>query len=149
MKAPIIARALGIAFFAAGVLGFVPYVTVPHGIADPWVTLDANYVFIAGIFPVNVVHDGLHMLFGIWGIGASTSFKASVRFCRVVAWVYFILVVLGAIPIFNTLFGIAPIYGWDVLLHFVIALLALYGGYGAGRLQDESEPEPIIAPPPL
>ncbi|HEY1976840.1 MAG TPA: DUF4383 domain-containing protein [Candidatus Baltobacteraceae bacterium] len=142
MKAPMIARVLGIAFLLAGILGFVPYVTVPADLTAQWVTLGANYGFLGGLFPVNVVHDLIHVLFGVWGLAASGKFAASVRYCRAIAWIYAILVVLGAIPITNTVFGIVPIYGFDVLLHLVVALLAFYGGYGAGRY----EPTPLEAP---
>ena len=44
------------------------------------------------------------------------------------------LVVLGSIPITNTLFGAVPIYGWDVGL-LLVALVALYGGFGAGSYE--------------
>ena len=142
MKAPAIARVLGIAFIAAGVLGFVPYVTLPAGLTAEWVTLNADYGFLVAIFPVNAVHDALHLLLGIWGLAASGTFAGAVRYCRAIAWIYIGLTVLGAIPITNTLFGVAPIYGWDVLLHAVVALLALYGGYGAGRIEPVTqEPE--------
>jgi hypothetical protein len=143
MKADVIARTLGIAFFVAGCLGFVPYVTLPHSMADPYLQIDANYGFLAALFPVNILHDALHMLFGIWGLGASTSFTSSVRYCKWIAWIYLVLVVLGSIPLTNTLFGAVPIYGFDVLLHALVALLALYGGYGAGRIP----PEPVAELP--
>ena len=139
MKAPLIARVLGVAFFLAGILGFVPVVTVAAGPTDQWVTLGANYGFLAALFPVNIVHDVVHLVFGIWGIAASWSFKSAVSYCRAVTWVYFALVILGAIPITNTLFGIAPIYGYDIALHAIVAFAALYGGYGAGRFEAETE----------
>lgn len=142
MKAPGIARILGIAFLLAGILGFAPYVTVPPDLTAQWLTLNANYGFLAGVFPVNVAADLIHVLFGVWGLAASGAFASSVRYCRSIAWIYAVLVVLGAIPITNTLFGVAPIYGYDVALHFVVALLAFYGGYGAARY----EPTPLGAP---
>lgn len=142
MKAPAIARVLGFAFLLAGILGFAPFVTVPADLTAQWVTLNANYGFLAAIFPVNAVHDLIHVLFGVWGIAAASKFAAAVRYCRFIAWIYGLMVLLGAIPITNTLFGIVPIYGYDVVLHFVVALLALYGGYGAGRY----EVTPLEAP---
>lgn len=148
MKAPAIARVLGIAFLVAGILGFVPYVTVPADLTAQWVTLNANYGFIATLFPVNVVHDVLHLLLGIWGLVASGAFAASVRYCRFIAWIYAALVVLGAIPITDTLFGVAPIYGYDVALHLVVALLAFYGGYGAGRFESTPLGAPGASTPP-
>lgn len=148
MKAPVIARVLGIAFIFAGILGFVPYVTMPAGLTAEWVTLNANYGFLAGLFPVNAVHDLIHVLLGVWGIAASGKFRAAVRYCKSVAWLYGLLVVLGAIPITNTLFGVAPIYGYDVALHLVVALLAWFGGYGAGRLESTPLEAPVASTPP-
>lgn len=149
MKAPGIARVLGIAFLLAGILGFAPYVTVPADLSAQWVTLDASYGFLAAVFPVNVVHDLIHVLFGIWGLAASGTFAASVRYCRSIAWIYTVLAILGAIPITNTLFGIVPIYGYDVALHFAVALLAFYGGYGAARYESTplGAPAESIHPP--
>ena len=135
MKAPAIARILGIAFLAAGIDGFVPQLTLPAGLTAQWVTLGAEYGFLAGLFPVNVVHDALHLLFGIWGLVASGSFPAAVRYCKTIACVYIVLVIVGAIPLMGTLFGVMPVYGWDIALHAVIAFVALYGGYGAGRFE--------------
>lgn len=148
MKAPGIARVLGLAFLLAGVLGFTPYVTVPADLTAQWVTLNASYGFLAGIFPVNVVHDLIHVLFGIWGLIAAGTFAAAVRYCRSIAWIYLVLTVLGAIPITNTLFGIAPIYGYDAALHFVVAALAFYGGYGAARFETTPLGAPAGSTPP-
>jgi hypothetical protein len=150
MKAPVIARVLGLAFLIAGILGFAPYVTVPAGSTAQWLTLNANYGFLVALFPVNVVHDLVHALFGIWGLVASAgTFAAAVRYCRAIGWIYSLLVVLGAIPITNTLFGVVPIYGYDVVLHLGVALLAIYGGYGAGRyeaMQPEAPAESTHRP---
>lgn len=148
MKAPLIAKILGIAFLAAGVLGFAPYVTVPADLTAEWVTLNANYGFIAGLFPVNVVHDLIHIVLGIWGLAAAATFAGAVRYLRSIAWIYGVLVVLGAIPITNTLFGVAPIYGFDVALHLLVALLAFYGGYGAGRFESTPLTAPGASSPP-
>lgn len=139
MKAPGIARVLGMAFLLVGILGFAPFVTVPADLTAQWLTLNAGYGFLGGVFPVNVAGDLIYVVFGIWGLVASGTFAAAVRYCRAVAWIYGLLVVLGAIPITNTLFGAVPIYGYDVALHFVVALSALYGGYGAGRYEPKPQ----------
>ena len=81
------------------------------------------------------MHDLIHIAIGGWGVLASFGFKPSVIYLRSVACFYLLLVVLGAIPITNTLFGAVPIYGWDVGLHLLVALVALYGGFGAGSLE--------------
>lgn len=148
MKAPGIARVLGIAFVLAGILGFAPYVTVPADLTAQWVTLNASYGFLGGVFPVNSIHDLIHVLFGVWGLVASGTFAAAVRYCRSISWLYAVLAVLGTIPITNSLFGVVPIYGYDVALHFAVALLAFYGGYGAGRYEPTPQAAPAASIPP-
>lgn len=130
-----LARILGGVFVVLGIVGFLPWVTAPADMTSQYVTLGAKYGFALGLFPVNAVHDALHLIFGGWGLIASLRFRAAVRYCRWVSWIYGILVIVGAIPITNTLFGIAPIYGHDIWLHALIALAALYGGYGRATIE--------------
>lgn len=137
MKAPGLARIIGVAFLFAGALGFAPWATVPAPLGLPYINLDGYYGLIFGIFAVNGAHDLIHILIGGWGVIASFGFKPSVLYLRAIACLYVLLVVLGAIPITNTLFGAVPIYGWDIALHLVVALLALYGGFGAGAIESK------------
>jgi Domain of unknown function (DUF4383) len=138
MKAPGFARIIGILFLAAGALGFVPWVTSPAPLSLTYINLAGHYGLLFGAFAVNDAHDFIHIFIGGWGILASFGFKSSVLYLRVVACLYLLLVVLGAIPITSTLFGAVPIYGWDVGLHLIVALVALYGGFGAGSLAEEA-----------
>jgi hypothetical protein len=140
MNAQLLARLLGIVFFLAGVAGVVPWSSSPAPFDANVITLDQYYRFIFGMLPVNLVHDGLHALLGVWGLLAGSNFRASVGYLRFVAVFYLFIVILGIIPITNTLFGAVPIYGWDVLLHLVAVLIAAYGGFGAGSIQ-QTEPE--------
>jgi hypothetical protein len=148
MKAPLIARILGIAFLIATMSAAVPFAVTGAGPGDEYIQLTSGYGFLAGIFPVNGAHDLLHGIFAVWGIAASFSFASSVRYCRWVTWTYALLTILGAIPITNTLFGAVPIYGYDIWLHAAIALFAAYGAYGAARLETPLE-EPLLPPPGL
>ncbi|HTU83327.1 MAG TPA: DUF4383 domain-containing protein [Candidatus Acidoferrales bacterium] len=145
MKAPAIARVIGALFLLAGVAAVLPFVTTPAGPSDEYLQLGAGYGFVAGIFAVNAVHDVVHAIVGVWGILASFSFAAAVRYCRWTAWIFGALALLGLIPITDTVFGVVPLYGYDVILHAVVAVLALYGGYGAGRLAAAHED---ALPPP-
>jgi hypothetical protein len=138
MNAPVIARIFGLLFLVAGVAGFLPWVAPNAPFDARVVTWDTYYRMLFGIFPVNVAHDALHLLFGVWGLAAAVNFKAAVFYCRAVTWIYLVLVIFGIIPILNTLFGVAPVYGWDVGLHFVTTLFAAYGGYGRGSLREEA-----------
>ena len=137
MNAPLIARMLGLLFAVAGVLGLLPWTSPAAPFDAPVESIDIQYRLIGGIFAVNVAHDAVHLLFGLWGLLAGSRWGASVVYLRCVTWIYLLLALFGMIPYFPlyTLFGIAPIYGWDALLHVVIAIVAAYGGYGRGSIQ--------------
>ena len=137
MNAPVIARVFGILFLLTGIAGFLPWFAPAAPPDAPVVSLDLMYRMLFGIFPVNVAHNAVHVIFGLWGLAAAGSFKGGVFYCRCVMWIYLLLVIFGIIPLMNTLFGVAPIYGWDIGLHFVTVLLCAYGGYGRGSQEEE------------
>ena len=110
-----LARVFGAIFIVVGALGFVPAL-VPGG-------------NLLGLFPVNAVHNLVHVGLGVWGVIAGASLAASLIYFRGIAIVYGVLSVLGLIPATNTLFGLAPIHGADVVLHAVLALIAAYLGF--------------------
>ncbi len=119
MNAPTLARILGSLFFVAGIAGFLPWTAVAAPPDAPVISLDVLYRFIGGVLPVNAAVDALYLIFGVWGAIAAIRFGSAVAYCRIVTWFYLPLVVLGALPVFAfyTLFGAAPIFGWDVALH--------------------------------
>jgi hypothetical protein len=138
MKAPAFSRLFGVLFLLVGALGFAPWATSPAPLGAQYLALGGNYGFIFGLFAVNGAHDLVHILVGGWGVLASFGFRGSVIYLRFLACFYLLLVVLGTIPITGTLFGAVPIYGWDVGLHLLVALVALYGGFGAGAIPADA-----------
>jgi len=110
-----LARVFGGLFITVGLLGFVPPL-VPDG-------------NLLGLFPVNAVHNLVHIGLGVWGVVAGMSLAAAVIYFRGISIVYGLLAVLGLIPATHTLFGLAPIHGADVILHGVLALAAAYLGF--------------------
>lgn len=85
---------------------------------------------LLGMFPVNLVHNVVHLLFGIWGLAASRSLRATRLYGRVGASIYVVLAVLAFVD--PTGFGIVPIGGNDIWLHTVLAAgLAFIGFAGA------------------
>lgn len=137
MRVPTFARIYGIVFLLVGIAGFIPGITAPHEHAG--LTVEASSGLLFGLFPVNVLHNIVHIAFGLWGIAASGSLHAARTYARVVAVAYALLTVLGLIPATNTTFGLVPIYGHDVWLHALLAAVAAYFGF------MHREIEPIAA----
>src|SRR5690625_1734613 len=95
---------IGLAFLAAGILGFVPALLTP----DPTtpLALEGMHGRLFGLFPVNWLHNLVHLAVGVWGLAATRSFTNSVSFSRGLAIIYGILAVMGLFPVLNTVFGL-------------------------------------------
>jgi len=117
----------GIVFLVVGVAGFIPGITTPH--THPEVTAQSGLGLLFGLFPVNLLHNIVHVLFGIWGIAAARSLGGARTYFRAVAVIYAILGVMGLIPALRSTFGLIPLYGNDIWLHFLLAAVAAYFGF--------------------
>jgi len=123
------ALVFGIVFLAVGLLGFVPGMVHPP-MGDHNVTMTQGYGDLLGLFPVNMLHNVVHILFGVWGVLASRGSLGGARnYARGVAIIYAVLTVLGLLDATNTTFGLIPIYGNDVWLHALLAIVAAYFGW--------------------
>ena len=125
------ALAYGIVFLLVGILGFFPPLLAPFGPSDPELAVTATSGLLLGLFPVNVLHNLVHVAFGIWGIVVWRSVVRSRFYAQAVAVVYAILVVMGFIPGLNTTFGLIPLHGHDIWLHLILAGVAAYFGFVA------------------
>jgi hypothetical protein len=124
----------GIVFLLVGIAGFVPgLVTPPQAGPDPTVATGFGRLF--DLFPVNVLHNLVHLAFGVWGLAAYRTFSAARLYAQGVAVIYAILTVMGLIPLLNTTFGLIPLYGHDVWLHAVLAIVAAYFGWATVRAE--------------
>lgn len=131
------ARIYGIVFLVVGVAGFVPGVTQPH--VHPDLAVEAGSGLLFGLFPVNALHNLVHLVFGAWGLFAGRSVGNARLYARVVAIAYGLLTLMGMIPATNTTFGLVPIYGHDIWLHALLAIIAAYFGFAY------REPSPAAA----
>jgi hypothetical protein len=82
---------------------------------------------LLGVFPINGLHNLVHLLIGFGGVLAFVLGRsASVVYARVVGTLYIALGILGVF--FPTGFGLVPIGGADIALHLVMGTLALWAG---------------------
>ena len=130
------ALVFGIVFLLVGIAGFIPGLLAAPAEGDPALAIEAAHGRLMGLFPVNVVHDLIHIAFGIWGIVAYRTLAAARLYAKSVAVIYALLVVMGFIPVLNTTFGLAPIHGHDIWLHALLAIVAAYFGF----FRSDSEP---------
>lgn len=132
MNTRTMAMIFGIVFLIVGAGGFVPGLTdMGHAghAGDAGVTVKSFFGYELGMFPVNVLHSIVHLLFGVWGLLASRSFGGARGYFKSVAVIYAVLTVMGLVPALYTTFGLIPLYGMDVALHAALALVAAYFGF--------------------
>jgi hypothetical protein len=116
-----VAMVFGVAFLLFAALGLV----LPGGMgmeADPDPAPD-----LLGLFPVNLLHNLVHLTFGVWGVLAARTFSAAKAYCRMSGAIYVVLMVLGFIVPDG--FGLVPLGGNDPWLHLVLAAGLLYFGF--------------------
>ncbi len=119
MSARQFAQVFGAIYLIVGILGFIP----------PLVSNGA----LLGIFPINYLHDVVHIVLGLWGLLSAGSMVRAVTFCRAFAAVLLILGVYGLFGWSSPLptDGLVPLGGYDSLLHLASGLIAAYFGWGA------------------
>lgn len=125
------AMVFGLIFLVVGVLGFVPQAMQPPPAGHEGLTMTQNHGMLLGLFHVNMVHNVVHILIGLWGLMSAGRFASAVTFCKGLAVVYALLAVLGLFPQTSMLFGMAPLEGNNVFLHAGVALLAAIVGWSA------------------
>ena len=121
------AMVFGIVFLLAGLSGF--FAAPPPPDAPP-LQIAHGHGLALGLFPVNTLHNLVHLLFGALGLAASGgAILAARQYFQVVAISYALLVVLGLLPATQTLFGLVPLWGNDIWLHGGLAVVAGYFGF--------------------
>ena len=124
------AMILGVVFVLVGVLAFIPGLNRADPVGAPTLTVTGpGHGYLLGLFHVNVLHNLVHVIFGILGIVMARNAVNAVLYCRIVAVAYGLLTIMGIVPGLNTTFGLIPIHGANVLLHAFIAIAATYYGF--------------------
>ncbi len=120
---------MGLLFVFVGIFAFVPGVTAPPTSMDPSLAVESFHGRLFGLFPVNLLHNLVHLGLGVWGLVAAKDVAKSLLYCRSAAIIYLVLAVMGFVPGLNTLFGLLPLHGHDIWLHIILALPLAYFGF--------------------
>ncbi len=116
-----IAMVFGVVFLLIAIVGFIG----PGGMA---MTVDPPGMLF-GMFPVNMLHNVVHLLFGIWGLAASRSWSGAKSYTQIGGVIYLILAICGYfIP---NGFGLVPLGGNDIGLHVFLGLALAAAGFTA------------------
>lgn len=136
MRLRYFALVVGILFLLLGILGFIPgLLSLPA--SAPGLKVSMGYGYLFGIFPVNLVHNLIHLAIGVWGIIAYGR-ELNVRlFARSMAICLGLLAILGLIPVTKMLFGLVPLFSHNIWFHALIAAIAAYFGWFRKRKAED------------
>ncbi|EMY32257.1 hypothetical protein D477_021098 [Arthrobacter crystallopoietes BAB-32] len=125
------ALVVGAAFLLVGILGFVPGVTV--NISELSFAGHHSGALLLGIFQVSVLHNIVHLLFGVGGLALSRSRTAAKAYLVWGGAVYLVLGLYGLLIGHGTPANFVPVNTADNWLHFVLGVAMIGLGTVLGR----------------
>jgi hypothetical protein len=114
---------LGAIYVVVGIVGFIPGLVTgspPAGMASAQGNL-------LGIFPVNTLHNIVHLAIGAALLYGSTNTSAAISVARIIGVAYVVVGLLGFVA--PDTFGLMPIGGADIFLHLATAAILLAIGF--------------------
>jgi hypothetical protein len=143
-----LALLFGVAALGAGVLGFIPGITQDLG--DIKFAGKDSPAELLGIFQVSILHNIVHMLFGIAGIALSRTTANARMYLMYAGVLYVVLFVYGFLADADSDANFVPINNADDWLHLALAA-GLLGSWFISRSGDElttDRPATTTPPPP-
>jgi hypothetical protein len=125
---------VGIAFLLVGILGFIPGVT--ENFDDMTFAGQESGAELLGVFQVSVLHNLVHVLFGVVGIAAATRHSWSRSFLIVGGIVYLALWIYGLAVDPESDANFVPVNDADDWLHLGLGAGMLVLGLALGRTRD-------------
>ena len=114
------AQAVGAVFLLVGVLGFIPGITTDYSSME-FAGHESNAKLL-GIFEVSILHNIVHLLFGVAGILMSRTNGQSRNYLLYGGVVYLVLWLYGLLVGHDTPANFVPVNNADNWLHLVLGL---------------------------
>jgi hypothetical protein len=118
---------VGAVFLLVGVLGFVPGITTHYG--DMSAAGDGSAAKLLGVFQVSILHNIVHLLFGVAGVALSRTNANSRAYLLGGGVIYLVLWVYGLVVDQGSDANFVPVNDADNWLHLALGVGML--GLGA------------------
>ena len=115
-----VALAVGATFLLVGVLGFIPGITTNYD--DMTFAGHESDAKLLGIFEVSVLHNIVHLLFGVVGLWAARAAVTAGWYLLIGGLVYAVLWLYGLLIDKESSANFVPLNTADDWLHFVLGL---------------------------
>ncbi|MFE2124145.1 MULTISPECIES: DUF4383 domain-containing protein [Rhodococcus] len=119
------ALAVGVVFLLVGILGFVPGITTNYDTMT--FAGHESGALLLGIFGVSILHNIVHLLFGVAGVAMARTVGAARSYLIGGGIIYLVLWLYGLVIDKDSSANFVPVNSADDWLHFVLgaAMIAL------------------------
>jgi len=114
------AAAVGAVFLLVGILGFIPGITTNYD--DMSFAGHESTAKLIGIFQVSVLHNIVHLLFGVAGLAMARQARTAYLFLVGGGVIYLVLWIYGLIVDQNSDGNFVPVNTADNWLHLILGL---------------------------
>jgi hypothetical protein len=128
------AAAVGAVFLLVGILGFVPGITTNFDQME--FAGHESEAKLLGIFQVSILHNIVHLLFGLAGLAMARSWSGARSFLIGGGAIYGLLFIYGLLIDHNSDANFVPLNGADNVLHLVLAIAMIGLGLALSRERD-------------
>jgi hypothetical protein len=130
------AFAVGALFLAVGLLGFIPGITTNY----EQLTFAGHHsdAALLGIFNVSVLHNIVHLAFGVAGIVLARTFNSARSYLVGGGIVYLVLFIYGLVIDHDSSANFVPVNDADNWLHLGLAIAMIALGVALGRTRDDT-----------
>lgn len=126
---------VGVVFLIVGILGFIPGITSNYG--DMTFASHESGALLLGIFGVNILHNIVHLLFGVVGLATARTASAAKYFLLIGGVIYLVLWIFGLVIDQDSAINFVALNTPDNWLHFVlgVGMVVLGGALPGARRQ--------------
>ena len=125
------AAVVGAVFLAVGVLGFIPGITTNYDAMS--FAGHHSEAKLLGIFQVSILHNIVHLLFGIAGLAMAKSIAGAKTFLVGGGVIYLVLFLYGLVVPHDSAANFVPVNMADNLLHLVLGIGMIGLGLALGK----------------
>jgi hypothetical protein len=128
------ATAVSVVFLLVGILGFIPGITTEYDRMQ--FAGHESEAYLLGIFQVSILHNIVHLLFGVVGLAMARSWSGAKTYLVGGGVVYAVLWIYGLIIGHESEANFVPLNTADNWLHFFLAVGMIGLGVLLGRERD-------------
>ncbi len=139
------ALAFSAVFLLIGVLGFIPGITTNYD--QMQFAGHHSEAMLLGLFQVSVLHNIVHLLFGVVGLALARSFNGARGFLIGGGLVYLVLWLYGLVVGEDSAANFVPLNNADDWLHLLLTIGMLALGFYLGRRSVGAGPKRTPAAP--